>query len=155
MSASFTITATEGTKSAANSTTQLTVNVNCAWTYGTYNRSTIIYVTIDGTRYSQSVDLNPNQSTSGSQTVFSKTVTIQHATSGAAKDVPISASMYVHSSLTVTGSKTVTVSAVPRGLVYIDNGSSWEPYQVYIDNGSSWDLYLPYIDNGSSWDLYS
>lgn len=42
-----------------------------------------------------------------------------------------------------------------QGCVYIDNGSSWDAYQVYIDNGSSWDLYMPYIDNGSSWDLYS
>ena len=41
------------------------------------------------------------------------------------------------------------------GLVYIDLGSGFEPYQCYIDNGSSWDLYIPYIDNGSSWDLCS
>lgn len=39
------------------------------------------------------------------------------------------------------------------GLVHIDNGGSFESYQVYIDNGSSWDMYIPYIDNGSSWDL--
>lgn len=40
------------------------------------------------------------------------------------------------------------------GLVYIDNGSGWDAYQVYIDNGSSWDRYIPYIDNGSGWDMY-
>ena len=38
------------------------------------------------------------------------------------------------------------------GLVYIDNGSTFEAYQVFIDNGSSWDQYIPYIDNGSGWD---
>ena len=43
---------------------------------------------------------------------------------------------------------------VNKGLVYIDNGTSFEAYQVYIDNGSGWDLYIPYIDNGSSWDMY-
>lgn len=42
----------------------------------------------------------------------------------------------------------------PTGLVYIDNGSSWDAYEVYIDNGSSWDRYVPYIDNGTSWDVY-
>jgi hypothetical protein len=41
------------------------------------------------------------------------------------------------------------------GLVYIDNGTGWDAYQVYIDNGTTWDLYVPYIDNGSSWDLYT
>ena len=40
------------------------------------------------------------------------------------------------------------------GLVYIDNGTSFEAYQVYIYNGSGWDLYIPYIDNGSGWDAY-
>jgi hypothetical protein len=41
------------------------------------------------------------------------------------------------------------------GLVYIDNGSSFDAYMVYIDNGTSWDPYIPYIDNGSSWDICS
>ena len=41
------------------------------------------------------------------------------------------------------------------GVVYIDNGTSFEPYLAYIDNGTSWDLYLMYIDNGTSWDIVS
>lgn len=41
------------------------------------------------------------------------------------------------------------------GVIYIDNGSSFEPYLAYIDNGTSWDLYLAYIDNGTSWDIIS
>lgn len=41
------------------------------------------------------------------------------------------------------------------GVVYIDNGTAFEPYHVYIDNGTSWDLYIPYIDNGTSWDVVS
>lgn len=39
------------------------------------------------------------------------------------------------------------------GIVYIDNGTSFESYQCYIDNGTSWDQYIPYIDNGTSWDI--
>lgn len=39
------------------------------------------------------------------------------------------------------------------GIIYIDNGSSFDAYQCYIDNGSSWDLCIPYIDNGSNWDI--
>lgn len=49
---------------------------------------------------------------------------------------------------------TMTVTYTEGGLVYIDNGSGWDAYQVYIDNGSSWDRYIPYIDNGTSWDQY-
>lgn len=39
------------------------------------------------------------------------------------------------------------------GLVYIDNGTSWEAYEVYIDNGTSWEQYIPYIDTGTGWDM--
>lgn len=39
-----------------------------------------------------------------------------------------------------------------NGVVYIDNGSSFDAYQVFIDNGTSWDQYIPYVDNGSDWD---
>ena len=61
------------------------------------------------------------------------------------------------SSNITTGDRTVTLYAVWEisGVVYIDNGTTLEPYHVYIDNGSGWDLYIPYIDNGSSWDVIS
>lgn len=36
-------------------------------------------------------------------------------------------------------------------VVFIDNGTSFDAYEVYIDNGSSWDRYEPYMDNGSGW----
>lgn len=51
----------------------------------------------------------------------------------------------------------VTLYAVWKadGLVYIDNGTSLEAYQVFIDNGSGWDQYAPHIDNGSTFVLYS
>lgn len=41
------------------------------------------------------------------------------------------------------------------GVVYIDNGTSFEPYLTYIDNGTSWDLYLAYIDSGTEWNIVS
>lgn len=56
-----------------------------------------------------------------------------------------------------TGDCTVTLYAVWEisGVVYIDNGTSFDPYLAYIDNGTSWDLYLMYIDNGTDWDIIS
>ncbi len=41
------------------------------------------------------------------------------------------------------------------GVVYIDNGTSFEPYLTYIDNGTGWDLYLAYVDNGTNWNIIS
>lgn len=58
-------------------------------------------------------------------------------------------------SYTPTGAVTLYAIWAAKGLIYIDNGSSMDAYQVYIDNGTSWELYAPHIDNGSSWDLCS
>ena len=41
------------------------------------------------------------------------------------------------------------------GVVYIDNGTTFEPYLTYIYNGSGWDLYLAYIDNGTELKIIS
>lgn len=56
-----------------------------------------------------------------------------------------------------TSDSTVTLYAVWEisGVVYIDNGTTFEPYLAYIDNGTDWDLYLAYVDNGTSWDTIS
>ncbi len=58
-------------------------------------------------------------------------------------------------SYTPTGNVTLYAIWGAKGLIYIDNGSSIDAYQVYIDNGTSWDLYAPYIDSGSAWSLCS
>lgn len=56
-----------------------------------------------------------------------------------------------------TPSRNITLYATwkAKGLIYIDNGSSFDAYQIFVDNGTSWGQYTPYIDNGSNWDLYS
>lgn len=41
------------------------------------------------------------------------------------------------------------------GVIYIDNGTTLEPYLAYIDNGTEWELYLAYVDNGTEWDIVS
>lgn len=47
----------------------------------------------------------------------------------------------------------LTCELTSAGLAYIDNGTSWEAYEVYIDNGTSWEQYIPYIDTGTGWDM--
>lgn len=41
------------------------------------------------------------------------------------------------------------------GVVYIDNGTTFEPYLAYIDNGTEWQLYLMYVDDGANWNIIS
>ena len=41
------------------------------------------------------------------------------------------------------------------GVVYIDNGTSFEPYLAYIDDGVNWNLYLMYVDDGANWNIIS
>lgn len=56
-----------------------------------------------------------------------------------------------------TGDRTITLYAAWKisGVVYIDNGTTLEPYLAYIDNGTSWDLYIAYVDDGTSWNTIS
>lgn len=41
------------------------------------------------------------------------------------------------------------------GVVYIDNGTTFEPYLAYIDDGANWNLYLMYVDDGADWNIIS
>lgn len=41
------------------------------------------------------------------------------------------------------------------GVVYIDNGTTFEPYLAYIDNGTDWELYLMYVDDSTDWNIIS
>jgi len=50
------------------------------------------------------------------------------------------------------GSFTLVAQWKALGLVYIDNGTQFEAYQMFIDNGNNWDQVIPYMDNGSSWE---
>ena len=54
---------------------------------------------------------------------------------------------------TVTSNVTIVTVAASSGVIYIDNGSTIEKYQVYVDNGSSWDRYIPYVDDGTKWNM--
>ena len=56
---------------------------------------------------------------------------------------------------TVTDNVSIVTTTIKQGLVYLGNGSSFDPYLIYIGNGSDWDLYIPYIGNDSDWDICS
>ena len=39
------------------------------------------------------------------------------------------------------------------GLVYIDDGTGFAPYEVYVDDGERWVRCIPYVDDGTQWVL--
>lgn len=103
---------------------------------------------------------NINQSGINTITLGTKTFTVTHGANGKFSGT-LEASYRLNVNYggkyvgTISGSGTITLTDIARGLVYIDDGSSYGQYQVWIDNGTAYEQYAPYIDNGSSWELYS
>ena len=101
-----------------------------------------------------------NQSGINTMTLGTKTFTVAHGSDGKFYGA-LAASYRLNVNYggtyvgTISGSGTITLTDIARGLVYIDDGSSFGRYQVWIDNGSAWEQYAPYIDNGNIWELYS
>ena len=94
-----------------------------------------------------------------------QTVRVSHNSDGSKTiAVAISANGYDYFNLWFAGpttgagfaaaSQNIVLTNIPRGMVRIYNGSSWDRYSVQIYNGSSWDRYRPYVYNGSSWEPY-
>ena len=106
MAVSIAASITENSISVDNNTSSVTVKVMAKWTYGSFDHTPPnLTVTIDGEKYIKSVSLNPNNTTSGSSTIYSKTLNITHNSDGS-KKLTVSASY-----ATGTGSGTVKDSA--------------------------------------------
>lgn len=111
-----------------------------------------ISLVIDGTAaYSQqskiTIDGGGAWSTSG-------TLTVEHGDDGTKTlDITITAGIWAYTSTNCTGNGSFDLDPLARGLVYIDNGTGFEPYQVFIDNGAEWEMYALHIDNGSAWEM--
>lgn len=80
MPVSIAASITENSISVDNNSSSVTVKVKAAWTSGSFDHNPPkLTVTIDGVKYTKSVSLNPNNTTSGSSTIYSKTL-ISHIT---------------------------------------------------------------------------
>jgi hypothetical protein len=115
MPASISISVTENSISVDNNTSSVTVKVTAKWTSGTFdhNPPTLIVV-VDGDKFTKGVSLNPNNTTSGSNTIYSKTLNILHNADGA-KKLTVSASYATStSSGTVKDSLTKTLTTIAR-----------------------------------------
>ena len=115
MAVSLSISITQNSQSIPNNTSNVTVAVSAAWTGGSYNKTARSgYVVIDGTKYTFTSTFNTGQSTSGSQVIHTRTVTIPHKADGT-KTLVCSASYSTGvSSGTITKSATKELSTIAR-----------------------------------------
>lgn len=115
MAVSISISITQNSQNIANNTSNVTVSVKASWTYGSWNAgSPSGTLTIDGTAYGFSSSFNTGQSTTGSQTLYTKTVNVSHKSDGS-KTLSCSASFATGvSSGTVTASASKVLTTIPR-----------------------------------------
>lgn len=115
MTVAISASITENSISVDNNTSNVTVKVTAKWTYGSFDHTPPkLTVTIDGDKYEKSVSLNPNNTTSGSNTIFSKTLNVAHDSDGS-KKLTVSASYATGTSAgTVKDSVTKTLTTIAR-----------------------------------------
>lgn len=165
------LTITENSLNTATNTSNVTVIVGISWTYGSYSGfNPAGTLTIDGVAYNFNANFNYANgngpvSTTGSGTLYTKTVDVVHDPDGT-KTLEVSVSYAASSSNTVTasGSKVLTPITASgggdsegvssSGTVSIEETSGFKTYTIHIDNGSTWDTYEVYIDNGTKFEPY-
>ncbi len=104
MAVTASISLIENSVNVANNTSSVTCKVTVHWTHNSYdhmNRTKTL--TFDGHKYTTTADINPKNTTSGSQTLFNVTRTVTHNADG---------SKTVHASVNIlTGTSSGTVKA--------------------------------------------
>lgn len=115
MPASITIGITENSTSVSSNSSNVTVKVTAKWTSGTFDHNPPkLTVTIDGEKYTKYVSLNPNNTTSGNNTIYSKTLDIEHNSDGSKKLTVTASYATSTSSGTVKDSLTKTLTTIAR-----------------------------------------
>lgn len=115
MAVSLTINIAQNSQDRDRNTSNVTVKLTASWTYGSYNTfQKPGWVKIDGVQYDFTSSFNTGATTSGSQTIFTKTVDVSHNTDGS-KSLAVSASYTTGvSSGTVTASTSKALTRIPR-----------------------------------------
>lgn len=139
MAVTLSLAVTQNSQSIPNNTSNVTVKATVAWTYGSWNATGKCYgsITIDGTKYSFSgLTFNTSATTSGSQTIMTKTVNVSHNNDGT-KSLSCSSSFYTGvSSGTISATTSKTLTTIPRATTATLSASS-------VDMGSSVTISLP------------
>ena len=115
MAITASISLSENSYSVANNTSSVTCKVTVHWTYGSNDRNnTTKTLTFNGSKYTTTTNINSSVTTSGSMTLFNKTLTVAHNSDGTKT---VSASVRIPTSTssgTVTASKSLTLTNIPR-----------------------------------------
>lgn len=118
MAVTITISITQNSQNVAKNTSNVTVKLTASWTGGSWNHLGTANgsLTVDGTKYSFSnVIINSGKTSSGTQTLITKTLDIAHNADGT-KTLSTSASFYtgIDSQGTKAASANKTLTTIPR-----------------------------------------
>lgn len=169
MALTLSIGITENSYSIPNNTSSVTVSVNVSWTGGSWDHNYYTkYVTINGTQYNfNSVKVNPNRTTTGSQTLYSTTVSIGHNSDGTGSVSCYASVKTATGSGTVTASNSKTLTTIPRTsnisisassvnmgsaiTVYSNRKSTSFTHYLYYSIGNGWQRITTGIGDSYSW----
>lgn len=169
MALSLSIEIEQNSQSVANNTSNVTVAVKIAWTGGSWDWNGYTkYVTINGTKYSfSSAKVNPNNTTTGSQTLYSKTLDISHNSDGSGSVSCYASVKTATSSGTVTASKSKTLTTIPRTskisisassvnmgsaiTIYSNRKSTSFTHKLYYSIGNGWQSIATGITDSYAW----
>lgn len=137
MAVTIGISITQNSQSIENNTSNVTVKVTAKWTYGSWNATGKCYgsITIDGVKYSYSgIKFNTGATTSGSQTIMTKTANVNHNADGS-KTLSCSASFYtgLDTSGTQKASASKELTKIPRATTPTISGSLSLGSSITID----------------------
>ena len=159
MAVTLTVNITQNSQSVVNNTSNVTVNAVASWGGGSYNQTGECYgsIKIDGTNYSfTGLKFNASKKTSGSETVMTKTVNVNHNADGT-KNLAFSASFYtgLSSSGTQTASATKQLTTIPRkSTLSVANGTLGTAQTLTITEKASSFTHKLYYTCGSSGTVY-
>lgn len=114
MGVKLSITLTQNSQSVANNTSSVTAKVIATYDTGTWNASgNSGTLTFNGTDYGFWGRFNTSQKTSGSETMFEKTINVPHNSDGT-KTVSASVKYVTNNWGTLTASKSLKLTTIPR-----------------------------------------
>ena len=145
-------------QSAGSNTSNIAVKLICSWDNGSYNhKKPSGTVVINNTPYPFTANINPNNTTSGSNTIFTKNLTIRHNSNGTAT-VNCSANFNTGlnaGTIRATENKTIPVIARYPTLLSAQNFSDTANPTITYSNpaGDSVDTLIAYIEFGDSYSI--
>lgn len=164
MAVSISISITQNSQNVANNTSNVTVTVKCSWTNGSHNALVNAsgipqakgWVKINGTSYDFASTFNTGKTSSGSQTICTKSnLTIPHNSDGT-KTLSCSASYTTGvSSGTVTASASKVLTTIPRkSTLSVGNGTLGTAQTLTISEKASAFNHKLYYSCGNSGNVY-